>query len=141
MLKITSPTGFGIRSDNKGDGHYGARRGIRRHLGLDFKLDLSKDKLIYCPIDNGIITKEVYPYADLSYNGLEIRNKDITLRLYYCKVLNGLVRQTVFKGQIIASAEDVSLKHGFGMIPHVHLEITSINPEMFLNVEMAKKSI
>ena len=129
---ISSPTCLGIRSDSKGDGAYGAMRGIRRHKGTDFLCVPGQD--IVCPIDEGIITRENYPYPDLSYHGLTIRSKDIEIVIFYCEVLPGLVRQTVFKGQVIAEAEDISAKWGKKMKPHVHLEIKSINPELFLDV-------
>ncbi len=131
-MLITSPTGLGIRSDTKGNGHYGAKRGIRIHLGTDFLCKPGQE--ITCPIDGGIITRENYPYADLSYNGLTIRNKDITIVMYYCKALPGIVRQNVFRGQYIADAEDISLRWGKDMEAHIHLQIKSINPELFLGV-------
>ena len=132
MMLISSPTKLSIRSDTKGDGHYGARRGIRRHKGTDFLC--VPGQAVVCPIDNGIVTRENYPYPDLTYHGLTIRNKDITIVLFYCKALPGIVRQNVFRGQYIADAEDISLKWGKDMEPHVHLEIKNINPELFLNV-------
>ena len=104
------------------------------HKGLYFEVNLKISKDVTCPIDEGIITRENYPYPDLSYNGLTIRNKDIEIVMFYCKVLPGLVRQHVFRGQVIAEAEDISKRHGKGMKNHIHLEIKSINPELFLDV-------
>ena len=127
---IYSPTKLGIRNDSKGSGHYGARRGVRRHNGTDFEAVPGQD--VWCPINEGKISKENYPYPELSYHGFTIRNKDIEIVLFYCKVLPGLVGQHVFKGQIIAKAEDISKKWGKEMTPHIHLGIKSINPELFL---------
>ena len=118
---IYSPTKLGIRNDSKGSGYYWARRGIRRHLGTDFEAVPGQDVL--CPINEGKIIKENYPYADLSYHGLTIQSKDIEIVMFYCKVLPGLVGQTVFKGQVIATAEDISKKWGKDMINHIHLQI------------------
>ena len=129
-MVIYSPTKLGIRSDPKGDGHYGARRGTRRHIGTDFECVAGQD--VWCPINEGRIIKENYPYPDLSYHGLTIRSKDIEIVMFYCKVIPGLVGQTVFKGQVIAEAEDISAKWGKAMIPHIHLQIKSINPEVLL---------
>lgn len=125
---LISPTGKGLRSDTAGDGSYGARRGSRKHRGLDFLCDPGQP--IVCPIDNAIITRINYPYKDKSYNGFTIENDDITIKLFYCK-LTANVGEKVLATQKVAIAEDISKKWGDNMKPHVHLEIKYINPALF----------
>ncbi len=54
-LKITSPTGLGIRNDPAGSGHYGAPRGRRKHNGLDFLC--VPGQTVVCPIAAAKVVK------------------------------------------------------------------------------------
>ena len=46
---MISPTGLGIRNDIEGSGEYGARRGSRKHAGIDY---VCKDgQNIFAPFD------------------------------------------------------------------------------------------
>jgi len=39
----------------------------------------------------------------------------------------------ITKGQVIGKAQDIGLRYP-GIIAHVHLQIDSINPELFINL-------
>ena len=122
-----------IRSDEAGDGHFGAHRGDRTHKGIDYLCD--PRCFVYSPVE-GIVSKLGYPYSDdLSWRYVEItddrRNRN---RLFYvlpCVRLD----QIVSEGEIIGEAQDISERYpGQGMTAHVHLEIIGpdgeyINPE------------
>lgn len=129
---IKNPTGQGIRSDPAGSGEYGARRsgGRRKHRGIDLLCDPGQS--IKAPI-SGKIIRGARPYAkDARYHGFLIRGAEMEIKIFYCKLLPGMIGKTVRRGQVVAVAEDVTKKHGGGMLPHVHLEITNINPKTFM---------
>ena len=44
-----------------------------------------------------------------------------------------LIKKSVHQGQIIGVAQDICTKGYPGMIPHIHLEIVSIDPDIFIN--------
>ena len=131
---ILSPTKKGIRVDRAGDGHYGASRnqGRRTHRGVDYIC--SPGQSIVAPI-TGRIIREAWPYAkDRRYTGFLIRNGILEIKVFYCKLLPGMVGRSVNRGDDIAVAQNIAQKYKGGMIPHVHLEITNINPELFMGV-------
>ena len=132
---MISPTGLGIRGhDQHGSGHYGASRGKRMHRGVDF-ICIPGDKVI-APT-KGRITRIAYPYADphegLMYSGLVLKASDYEIKMFYFEPLKTVMRVEVEEGQHIGYSQDISLKYSM-MIPHVHLEIRSINPELFLRL-------
>lgn len=126
---MIEPTKMGLRIDSMGDGSYGAKRGNRIHKGIDFLC--SPGMLIKAPISGNMI--EWGPYKnDSSYHGIRIRNKSMTIKLFYCKAIEDFIGRYVEAGQSVAHAEDISKKHGGGMLPHVHLQIDSIDPMLIL---------
>ena len=127
---ITSPTGLGLRNDQEGLGHYGAPRGKRKHRGYDFLCTPGQD--VVCPVEFGKIIRVAYPDNDTQYLGVEIRGPHISIKLFYCDPWLSLIGKWVKRGETIAIAQDVSNKYGKKMKPHVHLRITSIDPEMLI---------
>jgi hypothetical protein len=133
MIALLNPTGKPIRSDAAGDGHYGARRGDRRHAGTDYLCDPGQD--VVSPM-KGFIVRIAYPYADdLGWKGIVIQSDWCRLRIYYLTPFVGIGKE-VYRGQPVGTAQDVRQRYPklIAMQPHVHLEIDSIekNPEFFI---------
>ena len=134
---MISPTGHGIRrADNWGQGKYGASRdgGSRIHPGSDFVCVPGQD--IVSPI-NGVVVRVKIPYSKpvqgVLFGGLLIRNSNCEITMFYFEPLSEVIKMPVAKGQKIGVAQDIRLKYP-GMIPHIHLQFDSINPELFINL-------
>lgn len=128
---ILNPTGREIRSDSAGDGHYHAPRGSRLHEGLDFVCLPCDDVLM--PI-TGKITRMCYPYSDKSYGGVYIKSDWCDIKMFYFEPDLDLIGKIVRQGDIIGKAQDITIRYpDQGMMPHIHLAITSIskNPEFY----------
>jgi len=127
---MISPTGHGRRNiDNWGSGAYGAGRGDHLHNGADYIAFPGQD--VYMPIKHGKIIRVKSPYA--GYSGLLIRNASIELTLFYVDPIMGLIGSEVEQGGVIGIAQDIGEKYP-GIIPHVHLHIDSIDPELLINL-------
>ena len=132
---MISPTGLGIRgNDEHGSGLYGAGRGTRRHRGADFICIPGQQ--IVAPT-RGRVVRIAHPYAEphesVMYSGIVLKGNDVEIKMFYFQPLQAVLRTTVREGQLIGHAQDISKKYS-GMIPHVHLEIRSINPELFIRL-------
>lgn len=127
---MISPTGQGIRHDPMGHGHYGAARGDKYHKGTDYLCDVGQK--VVSPI-TGTVIREARPYAEGDLSGLVIRNKGMEVKLFYLNPLSSMIGKCVEAGDVIGIAQDVSELHGHNMFPHIHLEIVSINPDIFVN--------
>jgi hypothetical protein len=132
-LKITSPTGLGIRNDPAGSGHYGAPRGGRRHLGLDFLC--KPGQTVLCPIHEAVVVKITYPYPEMVYKGLLLRGRHLSIKMWYLDPWPGIIGMKVKRGDPIGIAQDISEKYKGQMEAHVHLAIFSFNPEFLLEKE------
>jgi len=130
---IISPTAKGIRKiDAFGSGQYGALRGDRLHQGTDYECE--PGQLVFSPID-GTIVREARPYPDGDYSGVLIQGKQVAVKLFYFLPDKKLIGKNVKAMDIIGRAQDISLRYGQGMTPHIHLEIVSIDPELFILVK------
>ena len=134
---MISPTGHGVRGvDVWGQGKYGAPRdkGTRIHKGADFVCIPGQD--VVSPI-NGVVVREKIPYSTPSqgvlFGGLLIKNSDCEITMFYFEVLKDVIRMPITKGQVIGKAQQISLRYP-GIIDHIHLQIDSINPELFINL-------
>lgn len=108
-------------ADPTGYGWYGAKRGSRKHKGVDLLTDPGDN--IFCPI-NGVITKLGYPYANtqkLRY--IEITGDMYRIWLMYVKPINISVNDRVFIADIIGEAQDVSGHWGGKMKNHLHMQV------------------
>jgi len=127
---MISPTGkTTVRVDSMGSGHYGAKRGGRVHTGTDYLCDPGQE--VIAPISGKVIRK-TKPYTGESFSGLVIKGSDVTVKMYYFKP-TARPGDEVLQGEVIGIAQDVRKKHGDRMKPHVHLEITSMNADLFIN--------
>jgi hypothetical protein len=127
IKKMISVTGKKIRvKDNWGEGHYMASRGRRKHKGTDYICNPGQE--IISPI-KGIVIREAKPYAKSDYSGLLIKGKQIEIKMFYFKPRDGLKGMEIQKGEIIGIAQNIAEKYP-GMIPHIHVEVVSIDPEI-----------
>ena len=134
---MISPTGKGIRGlDEHGYGKWGTPRGKHVHFGADYICEPGQE--IYSPVD-GKILRIAFPYPsphqaegkDILYAGVLIRASYCELKMFYFEPLKGFLFKDVEMGQVIGKAQDIGKKYK-GITPHIHLEITSINPELFI---------
>lgn len=134
---MISPTGNGIRhSDRWGRGDYGASRdhGARIHKGVDFICVPGQNVMAPCA---GDVIRIKRPYASpvkgVLFSGLLVRASDYEYTLFYFEPLGEVIKTRIEEGQIIGLAQDISIKYP-GMIPHIHMQFDSVNPEIFLRL-------
>lgn len=128
---MISPTGKGIRNDSMGLGTYGVPRGGRSHKGTDYLCDPGQK--IRSPI-SGKVKRLVDPYGDRKYSGLVIVGKHMTIKMMYFKPKEDLVSTTVKAGEVIGIAQDISARYDIRMKPHIHLQIDSTDPDLFISM-------
>ena len=137
---MISPTGSNtIREDKLGSGKHGASRGKRKHKGVDFVC--RPGQRCVAPI-SGRVVRTAKPYSDDdNYSGMVIEGENLTVKLFYVSPAFGIVGDFVLQGDYIGDAQDISAKYEplvspnlRLMIPHVHLEITNMNPNIFINI-------
>lgn len=119
---FAKPTASGLirGCDKHGCGSFGASRGTRKHDGIDYVAEPGQQ--ILAPI-SGKVTRFPFPYGtDLSYNGIEIKNNDYTVKIFYMKP-SVAIGQNVVAGQVIGTAQDIAKKYSPGMTNHIHIEI------------------
>jgi hypothetical protein len=133
---MLSPTGKGLRrADKWGRGVYGASRdhGKKKHKGADYECEPGQD--IIAPV-GGVIVRESRPYPHPDwfsrYSGLIIENKYMEIRMFYLEPVRSLIGKTVNAGDLVGIAQDISIRYP-DMMPHIHLEIMSADPELFIN--------
>lgn len=132
---MISPTGLGVRAlDKWGDGRYGAPRGGRRHKGVDFICIPNQE--IVSPI-NGLFIRLKFPYANpvngILFGGVLLRGSNFDVTMFYFEPIKGKIAMPVKKGEVLGLAQDLRIKYD-GITPHIHLQIDSINPELFINL-------
>ena len=135
-----TPT-FQVRSDNWGDGHFGAPRGTlpgggkKFHDGLD--LVVAPGTMIGSMID-GVPEKFEQPYAnDDRWRGLQMVNDYVRVEYWYMAPFANIIGVRLHAGDGIGWAQDISEKYGDHatkgrMTPHIHIRV-SILPMMALN--------
>lgn len=134
---LDSPTGFGLRNDTGGLGHYGAPRGNRLHTGLDFKSIDGQN--ITSPIDGTVINRigDSGPLVDIYPNNPNIGFDRMQI-LYVDSPPNILsdVTRNINAGDVIGNSLNLqSLGYPTSVGPHVHLQLwkdgIKINPTKF----------
>ena len=129
--QMISCTGKSIRgSDSWGSGCYGSSRGSRTHLGSDF--ECKPGQHVVMPI-TGTVIRVAHPYLNGDYSGLLISNDQITLKMFYFTPELKYIGQTLPKGHFIGIAQDISKRYE-GMIPHIHVQVESIDPGLLLDM-------
>ena len=129
---MINPTGGAIRNDVGGNGHYGASRGARKHQGTDYLVLPGAG--VVAPI-TGRISRvvRVYPDSD-KWVGVEIVGLRVTVKLFYVVLFEPLLHTTVEAGDILGLAQNISKRYQTSMKPHIHMEITHIDPQCFVGV-------
>ena len=133
---MISPTGHGIRhSDRWGSGEYGAPRGNKIHKGNDFIVSPIGQIVVAMAPGNVIRPKNPYanPINGVFFKGILIRASDYEYTLFYFEPLDEVLGTRVEEGQILGHAQDISIKYP-GIIPHIHAQFDSINPELFIRL-------
>lgn len=123
MIKIICPE---RGTDPAGAGHFGARRGTRLHLGVDYTAQ--PESIVLSPV-KGKVTKLGYPYGDdLGYRYVEVTDRaGDRHRLFYVEPLV-LLDQRVKEGDKIGIVQDITRRYpNSGMKPHIHYEIKDEN--------------
>ena len=133
---MISPTGQGIRHhDEHGFGLYGKPRlNNKIHKGADFICIPGQE--IVAPAKGNVIRVKM-PYGDpvkgVWFSGILVRSSDYEYTLFYFEPLKEILKTRIDEGQVIGHAQDISLKYP-GIIPHVHMQFDSINPELFIRL-------
>ena len=131
---ILNPTGGVTRNDSYGQGFFGAPRGAGDHRGTDFTLPQGPGQAVLAPI-TGRFDRIAYPYPDDTETmGGVFSNRDITIKMFYFKPDESLLRCKVTMGQVVGVAQDISLLYP-GMTPHIHLQVGDegeINPLLLM---------
>jgi len=128
---LISPTGKPIRNDAAGYGHYHASRGNRLHQGMDFLCAPGQE--IYCPIQKARLVRTAYPYADQEYGGVLLQNPYFEIFLFYFLPTDRIHDNPLNQGDVIGVAQDITQRYNHPkMQPHIHLEIKSADPRMFI---------
>lgn len=108
-------------NDPTGHGYYGAKRGTRKHKGLDLVAEPLTD--VFAPID-GVITKLGYPYSgNLNFRYIEITNDVYRVRIMYCQPKNITLNRRIFKGDKIGEVQDIAGYWNPKMKNHIHFEV------------------
>ena len=107
-------------ADEWGSGAFGASRNGRKHEGVDIVVYPGQE--LKSPV-SGTVKRIAYPYADdLSYKGFVLVSGPYVITVYYAN-LSVPAGSSIAKGQVIATAQDISARYDSGMKPHVHFEV------------------
>jgi len=125
------PTEWGIRNDSQGMGVFGAFRKDRLHDGTDYIC--KPGQAVKAPI-SGVITRIATPYKDDDrFSGVEIVGVKVSVIMFYLDPIMSMVGGYVRKGEVLGYAQDISVKYGGGMLPHIHLRIIKCDPELLMS--------
>ena len=127
-------------SDDWGSGLFGASRGNRTHLGIDYLCEPGDP--IYSPV-KGRVSKHGYPYIPMDDDKITYRYVEITdykgnrHRVFYIEPI-AQVDLHIDTNTIIGIAQDISAKYSTSkkvMGNHIHSEVIDangnyINPEL-----------
>jgi len=117
-----------VRSDEWGQGHFGAPRGSKKHDGAD--LVIIPGQPIFSMIDGTVEKYEQCYLHDNRWKGIQIANAQLRVELWYMDPLPDLVNRFVQAGQLVGYAQDISIKYPptekipHDMTPHLHVRVT-----------------
>lgn len=126
-------------TDPMGQGHYGASRGNRKHVGIDYCAFPGSG---ICSNVAGTVTKVGYPYASTpTYRYVEITTPDMYRHRFFYVFPSVKRGQHIDAGDVIGFAQDIASHWGGGMKNHIHYEIMLpgtgreyVNPEDYWDV-------
>lgn len=113
-------------NDDFGSGHFGASRGNRPHLGIDYVT--TEGEPIYAPFDMEV-TRVSLPYFDTSdYKGIafstQIAGVNYDGRWWYFVPNSDIIGHSVSKGQLLGYAQSLQGRYQ-GITDHTHLQLRS----------------
>jgi len=139
-----------VRNDSQGQGHWQAKRGSRKHNGVDLEADVGSD--IISEIE-GTVTKLGFPYSQKSlttekkrlkaaFRYVQITDKDGYHHRFFYVNPSVLRYSEVKKDTVIGTAQDLTKPYP-GMDNHVHYEVVTIvdgkkvfhDPNSFIELE------
>jgi len=126
--------------DPTGHGHFGAKRGKKKHKGLD--IVTAPGEPVLSMID-GKITKIGYCYSQTrKFRYIEVTNKEYRIRLLYALPRSFKVGDEVCAGDYFGTAQDIAVYWGNGMLNHLHVEIYKngllVDPEPIIELLKSK---
>jgi len=128
---MLNPTGGKLRKrDAHGSGDYLASRNGKIHRGRDYVC--TPGQVVISPI-GGRIIRISRPYLVGEYSGVVVRNNKMTIKMWYFEPYPCIVGRDVCQGQEIGRAQDISIKYP-GMVPHIHLEVDHLDPNLLINI-------
>ncbi|OCK44390.1 hypothetical protein BA195_06850 [Tenacibaculum soleae] len=96
-------------NDPTGFGHFGAKRGTRKHKGHDI-ISVPGESVV--SMIDGVVTKIGYAYKNaLQFRYVEVTNDTYRVWLMYLEHANLKVGQTVCAGQRVGYAMDIAKYH------------------------------
>lgn len=108
-------------NDPTGHGYYGAKRGNKKHKGLDLVAEPLTE--VYSPID-GVITKLGFVYkGNTNFRYVEITSDVYRVRIMYCQPKAIAVGRRIFEGDKIGEVQDIAGHWNSKMKNHIHLEV------------------
>ena len=112
-------------NDPTGHGYYGAKRGTRKHKGVDVLSTAGED--VMSPI-NGVITKFGWVYKNHKAGKAKMRYVEITGDTYrmwimYTDLSAMKIGDRIFEGDVFGKAQDVSEYWGGSMRNHLHIQL------------------
>lgn len=120
MLMIKTPE---RGTDPGGSGDFGANRGSRLHMGVDYAA--WPGSILLSPV-KGIVTRLGYPYGDdLSYTYVEVTDKEGNRHRFFYIDPSVDIGEAVRRTTPLGTVQDVSVRYPVprGMKPHIHYEI------------------
>jgi len=126
---MISPTGFGIRNDSEGAGHYGAlRSGGRLHKGTDYQVIAGQP--VVAPFDM-ILSRYSRPSTKFPLeSGVVWKTPSGSGKIFYFVPIPDLIGTFVTKATVIGVAIDLTTYYGPNMTSHIHFQIDSFDPEL-----------
>lgn len=108
-------------NDPTGHGYYGAKRGNRKHKGLDLVAEPGDS---VTSMISGVVTKIGYPYAsNLNFRYVDVSNDNYRIRVMYIDPCALKVGDRVFEGSCIGEVQNIAGYWNSKMKNHIHIEI------------------
>ncbi len=121
-----------IRNDRMGSGYYQASRGNRKHAGVDYITSPGEE--VYMPFD-GKLVREARPYpGDYIITGCLLQGENYGLKIFYMVPNFELVGKDLKVGTVIGVTQDIRVKYGSAMTPHIHVELVHANVDKLFGI-------
>lgn len=133
--------------DTGGCGNFGARRnrpaGVGTHKGQDILC--TPGALVTAPFAGKIISLSVPYEDDRRFSGVVLEvNPALRVKIMYMQPKSGIVGKTVEPGDTLGTCQNISIKYGTAVPPHLHVEVheqqlpnvwVKVDPAPYLNTE------